>query len=160
MHTSCKGRGFGSKYIFQTLTAAQKFDFFNHWKDNKSDQEAPLAWMGAFKETISRETKDTSKWLRDWCTRGTIFEKRGNRESDLMGMDEQQKDKLLQDIMTHLEHDFGYTRKVRDLGNRLYLHLSPGQDEEGRSSGQNHSLGRHHGMQKGHLQQHAEAGQA
>ena len=55
----------------------------------------------------------------DWCTRGTIFEKRGIRESHLMAMNEQQKEKLLHDIMTHLDHDFGYTRKVRDLGNPL-----------------------------------------
>ena len=62
---AAKEEALAAKNYFGTLTPAQKVDFFNKWKDNKSDQEAPLSWLGAFKETLTKETKDTSKWLRD-----------------------------------------------------------------------------------------------
>ena len=54
--------------------------------------------------------KDEDKWHRDFATRGKVFELKGIRDSDLVKMDEAEKEDLLEKLLSRAELDGGYVR--------------------------------------------------
>ena len=61
-----------AKELYMTLTNAQKVMFFDAWKKQKDDSEAPLSWVATFDETLQKSNKNSSAWYKDYATRGKV----------------------------------------------------------------------------------------